>query len=262
MSEAIRALIVDDEPLARANLRLALGAFPNWLVQAECASAAQAHQALLGAPVDVVFLDIQMPRENGLEFARTLAGLDDPPIVVFVTAFENFAIEAFELHALDYLLKPFDDERLGQTLARAEALRSLRARAAYAAALRDYVADIPDRHSNAAGAFLSRLSVRSVGRIEAVLVADILWVKAAGNYVELRLPGRSVLHRVTLTHLERRLDPALFVRVHRSALVRRDQLVSLTVEGDGVYALRLKCGESAPLSERYVDEVRALLGPR
>ena len=262
MSDPIRVLIVDDESLARTNLRLALGAYPHWLVQAECASAAQAHQALLSASVDVVFLDIQMPRENGLEFARTLAGSEDPPIVVFVTAFEAFAIEAFELHALDYLLKPFDDERLRQTLTRAEGLLGRKARAAYAEALRDYMADTPDRNSRTTGAFLARLSVRSVGRIEAVPVADILWVKAAGNYVDLRLPGRSVLHRVTLTHLERRLDPAMFIRVHRSALVRRDECVSLTVEGDGIYALQLRCGESAPVSERYVDEVRALLGSR
>ncbi len=261
MSDTIRALIVDDEPLARANLRLALGAFAGWVVRAECASAAQAHQALSSSPVEVVFLDIQMPRENGLEFARTLASHDDPPIVVFVTAFEAFAVEAFELHALDYLLKPVDDDRLRHTIARAEALLDLKARATYAAALRDYVTDTADQKGSAPS-FLSRLSVRSVGRIESVPVADLLWVKAAGNYVELRLAERVVLHRVTLTHLERRLDPARFIRVHRSALVRRDECITLTIEGDGIYSLRLKCGDTAPVSERYVDEVRALLAPR
>lgn len=131
--EKIHALIVDDEPLARANLRHALAPFSRWRVASECASAAQARQAMEAGRIDVVFLDIQMPRESGLELARSLAVLEGPPIVVFVTAFEAFAVEAFELHALDYLLKPFDDERLSQTLNRAEGMLSLKARAAYAA---------------------------------------------------------------------------------------------------------------------------------
>lgn len=261
MRPAIHALIVDDEPLARANLLHALKDIEGWMVDAECASAAQARRAVEDHPPDVVFLDIQMPRENGLEFARALTELAPAPIIVFVTAFESFAVRAFELHALDYLLKPFDDARLRQTLARAEELLELRAGASYAGAVRGYLADDAQSRAAPPGPFLSRLSVRSVGRIEAVPVKELLWVKAAGNYVELHLPGRILLHRITLSHLASRLDPAIFMRVHRGALVRREECEALSVEGDAVYSLRLRGGTVVPVSERYVEEVRAQLSP-
>lgn len=258
---AIRALIVDDEPLARANLRHALSAFPRWRIEAECASASLARETLEKGGVDLVFLDIKMPRESGLDLARGLAELAEPPIVVFVTAYEAFAVEAFELHALDYLLKPFDDERLRRTLARAESLFDLRARRTYAAALRDYVRDSAPLPPPSERAPLSRLTVRSVGRLESIPVSDILWIAAAGNYAELHLAGRSLLHRVTLNLLEQRLDPQMFLRTHRSAMVRRDQCASLTVRGDGQYLLQLRGGAPVPVSERYVDAVRRVLDP-
>ena len=118
---AIRALIVDDEALARENLRHAVAGQPGWVVVGECAGVADAVACLNHTPVDVVFLDVQMPRVNGLALARTLSARDAPPIVIFVTAFERFAISAFELYALDYLLKPFDDHRFAQAANRAAA---------------------------------------------------------------------------------------------------------------------------------------------
>ncbi len=226
MTLSVRALIVDDEALARANLRHALAAAPHWTVAAECGSVAEARRALESSPPDVVFLDVQMPVEDGLVLARALAAGDEPPIIVFVTAFESFAIDAFEVHALDYLLKPFDDERFAQALARAEALLQLRERASYAGALRDYLAEQPaEGAASAAPSYLTRLCIRSVGKIESVAVDDVRWIHGAGNYVELHLAGRMVLHRITLTQLERRLDPAVFMRVHRSTMVRRAECV-------------------------------------
>ena len=256
----IRAIIVDDEPLARANLRHALTAFPRWRIEGECATAASARSVLEKSGADVVFLDIRMPRESGIEFARGLAEEAKPPIVVFVTAYDSFALEAFELHALDYLLKPFDDERLASALRRAESLLDLRSAAIYAAALRDYVRDSNPATTQGGRAPLLRLTVRSVGRIESVQVSEILWIASAGNYVELHLGDRTLLHRVTLAVLEQRLDPSTFLRTHRSAMVRHDQCASLTVEGDGQYLLTLKCGARAPVSERYVSGVRRALG--
>ena len=257
-SDFIATVIVDDEPLARENLRHALVNFPRWKVVGECESAAQARERLSTSRPDVVFLDVQMPRENGLGLARTLATMDEPPVIVFVTAFEKFALTAFELHALDYLLKPFDDERLKQAVTRAEGIVDLRERAAYGQALRGYVADLGPG-DRAVETYLQKLSVRSVGHIESVRVADILWISAAGNYVELHLDQRTVLHRVTISQLEQRLDPAVFLRVHRSAMVRRDQCSALSVAGDGVYALALRDGTSVGVSERYVEGVRAVL---
>ena len=261
MTQPVHAIIVDDEALARANLRHALAAAPHWHVAAECGSVAEARLALANVHADVVFLDVQMPVEQGLVLARALAARDEPPIIVFVTAFEAFAIEAFELHALDYLLKPFDDDRFAQALARAESLLQLRERASYAGALRDYLADQPAPGAGEAPApYLTRLCIRSVGRIESVAVDDVRWMHGAGNYVELHLTGRMVLHRITLTQLERRLDPAAFLRVHRSTMVRRSECVALSVTGDGTYALKLRSGARVAVSERYVGAVRELMG--
>lgn len=260
MTEGIVALIVDDEPLARANLRHALGAFPRWSVGGECESVSQAREYFLRSPVDIVFLDIQMPRESGLELARNLSLLAEPPVVVFVTAFESFAIEAFELHALDYLLKPFDDQRFAQCIERAEQLLQLRERAAYGNALRGYLADVGEQAASVPSTYLTRLSVRSIGRIDSVNVSDVQWISAAGNYVELHVHGKSILHRVTISALERRLDPAEFLRVHRSTMVRVAECKSLLVTGDGTYALRLHCGAKVAVSVRYVDAVRAAMG--
>jgi DNA-binding LytR/AlgR family response regulator len=255
---AIRALIVDDEALARQNLRHAVAGQSGWVVVGECAGVAEAVACLDHTPVDVVFLDVQMPRVNGLALARTLSATDAPPIIIFVTAFERFAVDAFELHALDYLLKPFDDQRFAQAARRAAALVGLRERAAYASALRGYMADVGGA-SGAPSPFLQRLSIRSVGRLESILVSQVRWIGAAGNYVELHLPDRVVLHRVALAHLEQRLDPRDFFRVHRRTLVRRRECAVLSVVGDGVYELTLHGGEVVAVSERHVDAVRQVL---
>lgn len=259
MKSPIKVLLVDDETLARANLRHALASHPRWQIVGECASVAAAREELARSGAQVLLLDIKMPRESGLALARGLAEFPTVPLVIFISAFDRFAIEAFELHALDYVLKPFDDERFRQALQRAEELIDLRQEAAYAAALRDYLGDLPAQGSPAA---LSRLTVRSAGRIESVAVAEIQYIVAAGNYARLHLVGRSLLHRSTLNLLESRLDKALFLRVHRSALVRRGECVSLSVVGDGVYRLHLRSGAQVQVSERYVDAVREVLAER
>jgi two-component system LytT family response regulator len=250
----IRYLIVDDEAPGRANLRLAMDAHPGWLLVAECDSAAAARAVLAGsgANVDLVFLDVQMPGESGLVLARELSRLREPPLVVFVTAYSEHAIDAFEVHALDYLLKPLSDGRLAQAVERSADMLRQRQREAYGAALRSYVdAD--------AAAYAVHLNVRSVGRIEQVRVAEILWLAAAGNYVELHLVERTVLHRITLNRLEALLDPAVFLRVHRGAIVRREQLARLATTGDGTYRLNLRCGAEVAVSERYLAALKSAL---
>jgi two-component system LytT family response regulator len=244
----IRALIVDDEEPARVNLRCALADYPGWQVVQECASVTCAMRALAEAEIDVVFLDIQMPAESGLVLARTLAERDHPPLVIFVTAHNVFAVDAFEVHALDYLLKPVNDERLAGAIARAALMLEQRQRAGYGRALRAYVAD--------AGQYLEQLSVKSVGRIECVRLADVRWIEASGNYVMLHQAGRSIMHRAPLGRLAQRLDPASFMQVHRGAIVRVDQLQSLHAAGDGGFRLELVCGETVSVSERYAAAVR------
>jgi two-component system LytT family response regulator len=248
----MRLLIVDDEEPGRVNLRYSLAAHPECTIVAECASAESARAALATREIDVVFLDIQMPHETGLSLARALSLQAEPPLIIFVTAHSVHAIEAFEVHALDYLLKPLDDERLAQAVERASAMLAQRQRRAYGDALRGYV-------DAAASPYLEKISVRSVGRIDQVRIEDILWIESAGNYVQLHAATRGLLHRVTLSRLEQHLNPNQFLRVHRSAIVRREQISSLVVAGDGSYLLRLHCGAEVPVSERYVQLVRAAM---
>lgn len=258
-------IIVDDETPGRTNLRLALQAWPDWRLLAEYDSAAAARAALAKTPADVLFLDIQMPRESGLELARELSILPTPPLIIFVTAYNAHAVEAFEVHALDYLLKPLDDRRLAQAIERASAMLAYRhgtgqgrgqgqGRAdTYRAALHGYAAATQPR-------YLDSFSVRSVGNIEQINVREVLWLQAAGNYVELHLAKRVVLHRLPLSRVEQLLRPEEFIRVHRTAIVRRDQLRRLSVLGDGRYQLTLACGAQLPVSARHIPELKAGLG--
>jgi two-component system LytT family response regulator len=251
----VRYLIVDDEAPSRANLRLALGAHPDWLLAAECDGAPAARAALAAQDVDVIFLDIQMPAESGLVLAREICRLREPPLIVFVTAYSEHAVDAFEVHALDYLLKPLNDARLAQTAERIGAMLGQRQREAYGAALRDYV----DAGTGGAAERLERINVRSVGRIEQIRVDDILWIESAGNYVELHLAGRTVLHRITLNRLEALLAPGEFLRVHRSTIVRRSQIARLETIGDGGCRLTLRCGATVAVSERYLAALKSAM---
>ena len=252
-------LIVDDEALARSNLQLALAELPHWQVCGMAAGAAEARVLMVQRPPDLVLLDIQMPRQHGLSFAAELAALPLPPLVIFVTAHDEHALAAFEVHALDYLLKPVDDGRLAQALARAEGLIQQRQQALQAEGLSAFVRERAAEAQQAGPPALKQLVVRSVGALERVAVQDLTRLCAAGNYVELYLrDGRRLLHRAALSALEARLPAGEFLRVHRSVLVRPGQIAGLSVEGDGVYSARLLDGSSLPVSERYIAGVRAL----
>ena len=253
-----RVLIVDDEEPGRINLRLALRTHASWEIAAECADAAQARAFLAAQTVDLVFLDIRMPRESGLALAHHFAQQPAPPLVILVTAYDTHAVEAFRVHALDYLLKPLDDTDLAKALARADALIAQRQLAAHTGALRDWSIS-QQRTPGQAPVYLRQLNVRSVGRIDFVQLDEVMYIEAAGNYVELHLAQRRVMHRVPISTLERHLDPAIFVRVHRSVLVRLDQIVALRSGADEAPTLTLRCTSQVPVSERHLAKVRRLL---
>lgn len=247
-------LIADDEKLARQTAAILLensGKFDEvW--QAE--DGLQALELAQQYQPDVVFLDIEMPRLNGIEVASELPS---EIVVVFVTAYDEYAIKAFELSAVDYILKPFDDERFYEAIKRV--CRKLEANQG-----RDYSQigeTIRQMMQGEHHRYRQRLVVRDPGRIRLVDVGDIVYVLGAGNYAEVHLTdGKQILHRETLTTLEQQLDPALFLRIHRSTIVRRSCIVELRPNEKGDYSVILSSGETLTLSRRNKSKLEELIG--
>jgi two-component system LytT family response regulator len=238
----LRALIVDDEPLARDRLRAWLRDEPSIEIAGECGSGPEAIAALRSAPIDLVFLDVEMPGCNGLQVLNELPA-EGRPAVIFVTAHEQFALDAFEVQAVDYLLKPFDRERFQTALRRAE--EHLRARRAgkLEDKLESLLAD-----GGGAGKKPERLTVRANGRLVFLKPDEIVWVEAADNYIILHLTSGRLMLRETLTAIEERLGRGTFARVNRSALVNLDQVKELQPTFHGDYVVVLRNGTKVPLS--------------
>ena len=254
---SIRAMVVDDEPLARGRLRELLDGEGDIDVVGEAGSGGEAIATIGRLRPDLVFLDVQMPERNGFE---VLAALDEPPaVVVFVTAYDAYALRAFDVHALDYLLKPFDRDRFLRTLARARAaLARRRGDGQVDERIASLLAEVvPGRR---AGTWLERIAVKSGGRVRLVPVGDIDYVEAAGNYLRLHAGTERHLIRETLSAFEARLDPARFVRIHRSTIVNIDRVRELEPYFHGDYIVRLSDGRRLTLSRTYREHLRARLG--
>lgn len=251
----IRVLVVDDEPMARAKLRRLLAEAPDVAVVGEAATAAAAVAAVRDHAPDVVFLDVDMPDGSGLD---AMASFDEVPLVVFATAYAEFAVRAFELNALDYLLKPFDGSRLGGTL---ERVRD-RLRAADRLAPGD-LADVADelrrvraelaRGAGASGA--DRLLVPEGDGMRFVKVADIAWIGSADNYVEVHAEGRAYLLRDTLAAVEQQLDPGNFARIHRRTIVSLDHVRVLRTQASGQLVVELLDGTTHPVGRLYREKL-------
>ncbi|MBT0585896.1 LytR/AlgR family response regulator transcription factor [Alteromonas oceanisediminis] len=234
----LSVLIADDEPLARECVAVMLQKEPKIDQILQAGSGIEALNIIRQYPIDLAFLDIQMPGMSGLSLAQQLP---KSCVRIFVTAFDQFALPAFEVNAVDYLLKPFSDERFSQALARAFEALSLSA--------------APPNNVT----YRSRLIVRDPGRIRLVDVDSINFIKGAGNYVELHMNnGKTVLHRETMASLERQLDPDVFVRIHRSSMVRRTCVTELRPNDKGDYTVILASGENLTLSRRNRDKIDAL----
>ncbi|MBC3875144.1 LytR/AlgR family response regulator transcription factor [Undibacterium flavidum] len=253
-----RALIVDDEELGRKNLQCAIDEHSNWSIVAQVSSVAEARNILASEQIDVIFLDIQMPEETGLQLARELSTQEAPPLIIFVTVFNEHAIEAFELHALDYLLKPLNDTRLAKALERAESMLSLQQKADYRKALRRYVED-ENSKTQPTQEYWQQVCVRSIGKIETVFLSDVLWIEAQGNYMQLHTDARAILYRAPMTRLVKHLDPKIFMRIHRGTIVRKDQIASIYVAADNYYKMVMRCGDQTQISERYIASVKEAL---
>jgi two-component system LytT family response regulator len=249
----LRVGIADDEPLARERIRSLLDA-SRYEVVVECNDGAEAAAAMRDHHTDVFFLDVQMP---GLDGFQALDALGDTPapIIVFVTAFNDYAIRAFEVRALDYLLKPFDRARFEETLRRVDDQLS----AHREKTLAPEVAGLLRELAGSAPSYTSRFPVKARGEIYFVRAEDIDWIDAEGNYVALHASGRTHLVRETIKSVEARLDPTKFVRVHRSAIINVDRLKKLQPYFHGEYVVTLHDGTTLTSSRSYSDRLRALV---
>ena len=252
----IRVVVADDEPLARHRLRALLGNASDMTIVAECANGDDVVRAVEAHEPDVLLLDIQMPGLTGIQIIDAL-GPRAVPVVVFVTAYDAHAVKAFEQEALDYLLKPLGEERFAQTLVR---VRERLARRALPAPATDAARGVTPSADGAVRTHLSRIPLRTAGKITFLEVDSLEWVEADGDYLRLHAGSRPQLYRATLTALEKQLDPAHFVRVHRSALVRRSAIVSLEPYFHGEYIIRVRSGARLRLSRTYRDRLPELLG--
>jgi two-component system LytT family response regulator len=247
----LRTLIIDDEAIARRRVRRLLREESDIEVVGECGDGQSAIDEIASVQPDLIFLDVQMPGLDGFDVVERLAR-DRPPAIVFVTAFDRYAMQAFDVHAIDYLLKPFTRDRFRLALQRARDRIAVRDGNAGLRALLQQL--------NARPRYLSRLSVRARGRIVLIDVETIDWLQAADNYVTVHASAREYLLRDTLTTLEDQLDPSVFVRIHRSTIVRLDRIAELQPASHGDFDVRLRDGTVLTLSRTWREQLERALG--
>jgi len=250
---SIRTIIVDDMELARERIKILLGDADLEIV-AECANGREAIKALSSLRPQLIFLDIQMPKISGFEVVETI-GVEEMPAVIFVTAYDEFALRAFEINAIDYLLKPFDEARLKKAVARARREIEQQTLAGETEEkLRRLLKEVRTEPK-----YLKRIPVKSARATTLVLTEEIDWINAAGHYLELHAGGEKHLIREQLSRLEAKLDPEKFVRIHRSTVVNLDSIKSLHPLFNGDHIIVLKNGRELNSSRTYHENLIALL---
>jgi two-component system LytT family response regulator len=248
----VRALVADDEPIARRGVRILLERDSGIEVIGEAAGGVEASELILSLRPDLVFLDVQMVGCDGFEALKRV-GPAAAPVVVFITAYDEYALRAFEFNAVDYLLKPYDDARFAVALDRAKEQVSLKRGGSVDDRLARLVKHLEGERRD-------RILLKSSGEIIFLKTSEIDWVEAEGDYVKFHVAGRSHLMRGTMAGLEAQLDPARFIRIHRSTIVNADRLRKLSPSFEGEYAVVLNDGTKLRLSRGYQDRIRALLG--
>ena len=262
----LRTIIVDDERLARRGLALRLQDIPQVELVAECANGREALQAIASHSPDLVFLDIQMPGMDGFDMICELQS-DEMPMIIFVTAFDHYAVEAFRVHAVDYVLKPIDNERLLQATERAIARHTQQDPQLSKQHLVEMMQGMSGAESASqlvepgepAGKRVERLTIKDGGEFQFVRVADIRWIDAAGDYMCVHAGNKTHIMRTTMKQLEATLDPELFLRVHRSSIVNINYINGAQVYPNGEYLLTLEGDAQLKVSRSYGHKIRALL---
>ena len=250
----IRILIVDDEPLAREKLVELLAGEPEIEILGECGDGLQAVSAIESQRPDLVLLDVQMPELDGFGVLEAV-GEREMPVVIFITAYDQYALRAFEAHALDYLLKPFDRERLRKALNRARRQLDRERAGEINQQLVALLRDLKAREQT-----LERLVIKAGGRVFFLRVEEIDWIEAAANYVNLHAGREAHLLRETMSSLEAKLDPAKFIRIHRSVIVNIERIKVLQPLFHGEYAVTLLDGTQLTLSRGFREKLQQLLG--
>lgn len=269
----IRAMIADDEPLAREGVRMLLDPDPEIELVGEAATGAEALEMLRRERPDLLFLDVEMPEMNGFE---VLSGLDRDalPVVVFISAYDAYAMRAFEVHALDYLQKPYEDDRFYQALGRAKEYLRLSELSGLSSRLIDLLESYGDSLERAEDGSplaaeaaeqrgpLRRIAIKSAGRVLYIDVDEIDWIEAADYYVQLHTGATSHLHRQTMGSLEQQLDGAIFCRIHRSAIVNLRRVRELCHSGRREVFVVLDSGLELRVARRHRDKLQKLLEAR
>jgi two-component system LytT family response regulator len=259
MSDKIRTLIVDDEPLARRNLRLLLEQDPQIDIIEECRNGREAVKAIKNLSPDLIFLDIQMPEMDGFDVLASV-GAAQIQSIIFVTAFDQYALKAFEVHALDYLLKPFDDERFRKALQAAKSQIEQRQLNKLSKKLLALLEE-RERAERPATAkpYLTRLMIKLANRVVLLKVNEIDWIEADGNYAKLHVGRKAHLLREKMHDLEAQLDPNKFVRIHRSAIVNLDRIKEMHPHFNGDYIVVLEDGSQLKLSRTRREQLESRL---
>ncbi len=246
-----RVLLADDEPLVRGGLRQALATLPDVVIAQECENGRQVIECLDAGGIDLALLDIHMPECSGIEIVRTV-GPDRMPPVVFITAYDHYAVQAFELNAVDYILKPFDEERLIESIKRAKRRIAEVGSEGLAARLSDLLKE----HQRQ---WAKRFSVRTNKGFDLIPVETIDRLEAADNYVQVHCANRSCLLAGSMNEVQARLDPNVFARVHRRHIVNISRIESIAPLLNGTYEIRLETGQRIPTGKQYRSAVLEIL---
>ncbi len=272
MSNVLSTIIVDDEPLARKGLVVRLAAHKDINIVNECSNGREAIEAIRAYKPDLMFLDIQMPGLTGFEVIEEILrqGLS-MPIVVFVTAFDQYALKAFEVHAQDYLLKPADEERLAQTMDKIRQSLKSEENALHKSKLVRLVSDVTGNDCQqilnelannepvTISSYSDILAIKDAGEVSRVPVKDILWVDAAGDYMCVHTNENTHILRKTMKQLEETLDPRIFIRSHRSTIVNKNYINKFCSQLNGEYYLVMTNGKELKVSRSYKDKVKQIV---
>lgn len=250
-----RTIVIDDEPLARRGIISRLRPYPQFEVVGECGNGEDALSAVAEHRPDLIFLDVQMPEMDGFEMLENLPA-DERPVVIFLTAFDQYALRAFDVHATDYLLKPIDDVRFAEAIDRVQRVLQMEKDNTLGDRLESLLSDL---HVRRPSGNAQRFAIRNGRRIFFITANEVEWIEAQGDYAALHVNGKTHLLREPLHILERRLDQSVFIRIHRSTIVRLDRISEMQALANRDCLLRLKDGTTLRVSRSYSDRLQEAL---